>query len=238
MRITLYYAEGANCCERIRWALDYKKIAYALVDIDRQHDEILFRSISPFGRVPAMEVDGTPLTESMAMLELLEETTPSRPLNYTTPLLRAQVREVSEAVNSSIHPVQNSSVMRYFQPGWTKDDMRPVRANWIAKNLAKLQARLWLGSNFAVGERFTFADILVAVIFNKGIALGIDPGTLSRFEEHWAHLMRDDEIRLSCPLPRAHALCVSRDTYMSVGTDPQPQEAVPPQSVVVRSSPM
>lgn len=94
-------------CERIRWALDYKKIVHALVDIYSQHDEIHFKGISPFGRVPVMEVDGTPLTESMAMLELLEETTPTRPLNYTTPLLRAQVREVSEAVNSSIHPVQN-----------------------------------------------------------------------------------------------------------------------------------
>lgn len=211
MRITLYYAQGASCCERIRWALDYKKVDYALVDIDKQYDEVHFKSISPFGRVPVMEVDGTPLTESMAMLELLEETTPSHLLNYTTPFLRAQVREVSEAVNSSIHPVQNSSVIRYFQPGWTKDDMRPMRANWIAANLAKLQPRLWLGSKFAVGQHFTFADILVAVIFNKGIALGVDPGTLTRFEEHWTHLMRDDEIRLSCPLPRAHASCVCRN---------------------------
>jgi glutathione S-transferase len=152
-----------------------------------------------------MELDGTALTESMAMVELLEEIAPSPPLNYSTPLARAQVREACEAVNSSIHPVQNSSVVRHFRPDLSKNEMRPIRANWIASNLDKLKVRLWQSSSFAVGQQFTFADIFVAAIFRKGLELGIQRGALSSFETHWSFLMSHPTIRASCPLPEARA---------------------------------
>lgn len=110
------------------------------------------------------------------------------------------MREICEAVNSSIHPVQNSGVIRHFRPEWSKNDMRPVRAGWIATNLEKLAPLLWRESRFAVGDRFTLADILVAVIFDKGRALGIAAGRLAHFERHWVHLMSDAAIRASCPM--------------------------------------
>ena len=47
---------------------------------------------------------------------------------------------------------------------------------------------MWLTSQFAVGDQFTFADILVSVIFNKCVALGIDSAALPLFEEHWSAL--------------------------------------------------
>ncbi len=203
MQIKFYYAAGANCCDRVRWALDYKRMSYELVDIDSPHDARHLHSISPYGRVPVMELDGTALTESMAMVELLEELAPSSPLNYATALARAQVREVCEAVNSSIHPAQNSSIVRYFRPDLSKDEMRPIRANWIASNLVKLQTRLWQSSEFAVGQKFTIADIFVATIFRKGVELGMQTGAFGPFETHWKFLMLQSAIRMSCPLPEA-----------------------------------
>lgn len=203
MHIKFYYAAGANCCERVRWALDYKRVPYELVDLDQSYDEAHFLGISPFGRVPVMELDGTPLTESMAMVELLEEISPSPPLNYADSLARSRVREVCEAVNSSIHPVQNSSVIEHFRPDWSKDQMRIVRASWIGSNLERLQARLWLHSGFAVGSAFTLADIFVAAIFRKGVELGIEPPSLPAFANHWSFLMSQTAVRASCPLPEA-----------------------------------
>jgi maleylacetoacetate isomerase len=200
MQIKFYFAVGANCCDRVRWALDYKGIAYAAVDLDQAHDSAHFARISPFGRVPIMEIDGVPLSESMAMVELLEEIFPSPALTYSSPLARAQVREVCEAVNASIHPVQNSSVVRFFQPEWSKQQMQPVRAAWIRSNLTKLQSKLFLQSGFAVGVQFTLADIFIAAIFAKGLALGIPASTLPAYEQHWRWLMNDRAIRDSCPI--------------------------------------
>ena len=201
MRIKFYYVAGSNCCERVRWALDYKCISYELVDLESPHEKLHLSSISPFDRVPVMELDGAALTESMAMIEFLEEIVPSPPLTYTTPLARAHVREVCEAVNSSIHPVQNSSVVRHFRPDLSKIEMRPIRANWIASNLHKLQMRLWQSSGFAVGQQFTFADIFVAAIYRKGLELGMDRGAFRSFETHWSFLMSHPAIQASCPIP-------------------------------------
>ncbi|MEN9866230.1 MAG: hypothetical protein RL748_1820 [Pseudomonadota bacterium] len=210
MDIRFYYAAGANCCERIKWALDYKGIAYTQLNegtmsaADAEH----FIRISPFQRWPVLELDGKPLSESMAMLEWLEEWQPLPPLNYRDLMLRARVREASEVVNSSIHPVQNRAVVRFFHPFGPEQEMRLMRADWVANNLAKLAPLLWLDSSFAVGEQFTMADILVAVIYRKGVQLGmlelpdLDLD-LDDFAHHWAHLMSIDAVRASCPLAEA-----------------------------------
>ena len=200
MNLTFYYASGANCCDRVRWALDYKRIPYQLADMDGEFDQAHFAAISPFGRVPILEIDGMPLSESMAMLEWLEETFPQRPLGGASALARAKVREMCEAVNASIHPVQNSSVVAYFLPGYSKQQMRPLRARWIGSNLQKLESRLWQTSGFACNEQFTLADIFIALIYRKGVTLGLLPQQYPRYEAHWQFLLGIDDIRASCPL--------------------------------------
>lgn len=199
MALRLYAAAGANCCERVRWLMDYKRIPYELVDVECSADVSEFKAHSPFGRVPLLIVDGQPLSESMAISEFIEEVAPSPPMLGSSSLERAHVREICEAINASIHPVQNSSVVRYFQPTWTKDEMRPVRAEWVAQGLARLQSRLWKSSAYVVGERFSLADIFVAIMYKKAIALGARPSVLSLFASHWSHLMAQPAIRNSCP---------------------------------------
>jgi maleylacetoacetate isomerase len=197
MQIKFFYAAGANCCERVRWALDHKRVAYELVDLGAS--EVDLATISPFGSVPAMEIDGRALTESMAMIELLEELFPVPALNADTAMARARVREVCEAVNASIHPAQNSRIIRHFRPDWSGEQMRPVRAAWIANGLEQIAPRLWHDSRFVVGERFTFADIFIAAIYRKGVALGMEEGAHPHFSEHWSFLLSHDSIRASCP---------------------------------------
>jgi maleylacetoacetate isomerase len=199
MALILYIAEGASCCERVRWALAYKGQPHQLVDVEQPEHAGRLAAISPFGRVPILELEGRLLSESMAMLELIEELQPEPPLNYGDPWLRARVREVCEAVNSSIHPVQNSSVVGRLRPDWDKAAMRPFRRQWIAENLQALAPKLWRDSAYAVGDRFTLADILVAVMARKARALGLDAETLPAFERHWLHLMAQPRVAASCP---------------------------------------
>lgn len=200
MKLCLYSATAANCCERVRWAMDYKAIRYELIDVETLVEQGPFLAKSPFGRVPLLLIDGYAITESMAIAEFIEEIIPTPTLLGTTPIERACVREVCEAINSSIHPIQNSSVVRYFQPNMQKEAMRPLRAEWISTNLGKLRGRLWQSSSFAVGDKFTLADIFIAVMFKKALALGAALEPLADYDQHWHHLMSLPSVRDSCPI--------------------------------------
>ena len=183
--------------------MDYKGVQYELCGVDALDDFREFSEVSPFGRVPVLLTSGQPISESMAIAEYIEETAPTPALLGSSPLERARVREICEAVNSSIHPVQNSSVVRYFHPSCSKDDMRSLRAEWIEGNLCKLNGRLWRSGQFAVGHSFTLADIFVAVIFKKAEALGSSLRALAAYDAHWNYLMSVPTVRSSCPLAAA-----------------------------------
>ncbi|MFZ6875124.1 glutathione S-transferase family protein [Undibacterium sp. Di27W] len=200
MKIRFYHAPDANCCERLLWILDYKQIDYERIDVGLGDVGEQVRLLNPFARVPVMEVDGIALSESMAMAEFIEEIAPSPALQYQAAFARAQVREICEAVNSSIHPQQNGSTVRFFHPDWSREQMRPLRAKWLLMNLQKLQSRLWLGSQFAVGTQFTQADIFVAIIYRKAVDLGVTVTDLPDYEHYWKFLMSHESIRLSCPV--------------------------------------
>ncbi|MFZ6640519.1 glutathione S-transferase family protein [Undibacterium sp. TC4M20W] len=200
MKIRFYHAPDANCCERLLWILDYKKVTYERIDVGLGDVGEQVRLLSPFARVPLMEVDGIALSESMAMAEFIEEIAPNPPLQYTEAFARAQVREICEAVNSSIHPQQNGSTVRFFHPDWSREQMRPVRAKWLNLNLQKLQGRLWRSSQFAVGTQFTMADIFVSIIYRKALDLGVTSSDFPEYDEYWKFLMSDETIRGSCPV--------------------------------------
>jgi maleylacetoacetate isomerase len=199
MNFTLYFANGANCSDRVRWVLAYKGLVFEGIDVDATAGHPQFKAISPFGRVPVLVTGQATLTESMAIVEFLEELHPEPPLMPRNALERAQVREVCEAVNSSIHPVQNSSVLRTIRPEWNKDETRDFRWRWIATNLEKLRPLLWISSSYAVGDRFTLADIFIAVMHRKGIDLGAQVDEAQPFCKHWAFLMSRPAIAASYP---------------------------------------
>lgn len=198
MRLKLYFASGANCSDRVRWVLGYKGISYEAIDVDAI-DDATFLSIDPFGRVPLLLVDDAPLTESMAIVEYLETLYPKPSLMSQHAFEQARIREVCEAVNSSIHPVQNSRVVQTIRPDWTKEEVRLFRSDWIASNLEKLKPLLWRSSAYAIGDHFTLADIFIAVIYRKGVELAGGIFEVPSFRSHWDFLMSQPSIAASCP---------------------------------------
>src|SRR5690606_7498947 len=132
------------------------------IDVHSLTDDTTFRSVSPFGRVPVLMTADTPLTESIAIVEYLEEVIPEPPLMPQDPRGRARVREICEGINSSVHPMQNSSALRAIRPDWTKEETRLFRSRWIASNLEKLKPLLWRSSSYAAENQFTLADIFIA----------------------------------------------------------------------------
>jgi glutathione S-transferase len=183
MELILYSAEGSNSSQRVEWALKYKKIPYQI------H---LTNSLSfgAYGYVPALSIDGVIISESMAILELLEEAFPEFPLLPTEVPERARIREVCEYVNSTIHPAQNRTILNFLRPNLTEVEKKALRAEWIEKCLQNLRPRLFCDSGFAIGRTFSLADIFVAVIYQKGLTHGKSKD--SDYEDHWDKMSEID----------------------------------------------
>ncbi|MFM2599921.1 glutathione S-transferase family protein [Vibrio fortis] len=175
MDLVLYSAAGSNSSERVEWALNYKGISYNRVEVTSQELQTSYLAINPFGYVPSLSVDGVVLSESMAIIEYIEEIFDSRPLLGNEPLVRASVRRVCEFVNSTIHSPQNRTVLRFLRPELEEDSKRALRREWITRSLDKLRPSICLDSRFAIGRQFTLADIFIASIYKKALQHGSAP---------------------------------------------------------------
>lgn len=148
---------------RVRIALAYKRVPFTYVPVDlvgagAQHDPA-HRARNPMAQVPVLELDdGACLSQSIAILEWLEETRPDPPLLPRDPLARARVRQVAEVVNAGIQPLQNSGVQRHLEALGVP--VGPWLERWVGVGLAALEAMVRpLAGRFCVGDELSFADL-------------------------------------------------------------------------------
>ncbi|MBI1862361.1 MAG: glutathione S-transferase N-terminal domain-containing protein [Deltaproteobacteria bacterium] len=186
MKIELLHTVGSNCAQRVLWALQYKKIPHTRIDFDHLSEAEILR-VSPFGKVPAISVDGRGLAESMAIVEFLDEAFPEKPLLPKDMFQRGKVREVALLVDGTIHAVQNSKVSKFFHPEATKDEVFSYRAKWITRWLPKLEPLLFHNSEWAIGSSFSMADIFIVPLFVKGLFVGVELAQFPRFKRYLAH---------------------------------------------------
>jgi len=140
-----------------------------------------FLKRNPLGGLPVLELDdGRHLTESLAIIEYLEELHPSPPMIGTTPLERARVRELERIValgvlNSVATIFQNSHPFMAGRLKQSADAADNARAR-LATNLKVLDATL-AGRPFVAGERPTIADctLLAALEFAEFVQVPLDP---------------------------------------------------------------
>jgi len=198
MNIKLISAKGSNSSERVEWVLNFKNIVFEREECAEDPGEDYLK-INPMFRVPAMLVDGTPLSESIAMIEYLEEIQPTPPAFPGSAIEKAKIREICEIINATVHPVQNSKVARFFIPQLTNNQVRDFRKKWIFENLLKLSPLLFQQSKFAYGRDFSAADIFVAAMYRKGLELGIGLDELPTLTSHLRFLFGIEHIKSSCP---------------------------------------
>lgn len=175
MDLVLYSAAGSNSSERVEWALNYKGISYNRIEVTSQELQTSYLAINPFGYVPSLSADGVVLSESMAIIEYVEEAFDGRTLLGNELLVRASVRRVCEFVNSTIHSPQNRTVLRFLRPELEESSKRALRGEWITCGLDKLRPSICLDSNYAIGHQFSLADIFIASIYKKALQHGCAP---------------------------------------------------------------
>ena len=139
--------------------------------------------LNPQGLVPTLELDdGTPLTQSLAICEWLDEIFPEPPLLPGDALDRAKIRAFAFAIACDVHPVQNLKVLDRLRALKVPEDHVTAWARWVIEDgLEACQKLLPSASGpFCFGDRPTLGDVcLVPQLFNAR-RFGADLGGFDR----------------------------------------------------------
>ena len=167
MPLTLYSFWAATAPYRVRIGLALKGLEFDIVPVDlRAGDQhgAAYRTRNPQGLAPALETaEGELLTQSLAILEWLEETHPTPALLPPDPLGRARVRAMAAIVACDIHPLNNLRVHQALQGlGVSREDVNTWSARWVSDGFDALEAMVARhGGGFAYGDAPTLADCLL-----------------------------------------------------------------------------
>jgi maleylpyruvate isomerase len=211
MKLYTYFRSSA--AYRVRIALNLKGIAYDAVPVhllkgggEQRQEE--FRKINPSGLVPAFQDERITLTQSVAIIEYLDERFPAVPLMPQDMAGRARVRELAQIIACDIHPLNNLRVLRYLVHQLKLDEEAKNEwiRHWIREGLASLEAHLArdpAAGPFCHGGAPTMADcFLVPQVFNA-----------QRF---------DIDIEAYPNIARINALCVDLPAFAAAHPSKQP----------------
>ena len=187
MQLYNYYRSSASY--RVRIALALKGLDYVYKPVHLSKNEQFkesYAAVSASRLVPLLQDGEHTLTQSMAIIEYLDETYPLPPLLPPTPVGRARVRALAQDIACEIHPLDNLRVLRYLvrELKVSEDDKNRWYRHWVESGLEVVESRLAAQpSTFCHGETPTLADCtLVPQIFNA-----------QRFDcrlDHVPHVMR------------------------------------------------
>ncbi|WP_265502558.1 maleylacetoacetate isomerase [Paracoccus beibuensis] len=173
MTVVLHDYWRSSASYRVRIALNLKGIQFERRPVDlvegKQRDPAHLR-LNPQGLVPALEIDGLVLTQSLAIIEYLDETRPGPRLLPADPAARTQARALSLAIACEIHPLSNLKTLNRIEvlagkaarAAWNRDT---IRAGLEA--FERMLDHPSFTGTFCVGDAGSIADcVLIPQLYN------------------------------------------------------------------------
>jgi len=184
MKLHGYFRSSASY--RVRIALNLKGLRADHIPHHLRKGEQCapaYLAINPQGLVPALEDDGGGvLTQSLAIIEWLDETHPEPPLLPKDPLRRARVRAFAQAIACDIHPVQNTKVLARLRELNLPEEQVTAWAAWANREGLSACEKLIAGEAgpFCFGAQPTIADLCLVPQLANARRFGVDVSAFPR----------------------------------------------------------
>ena len=160
MKLFTFFRSSA--AYRVRIALNLKGLKYESVPkafAKNEHRAADYLAVNPQGLLPALALDdeGAVLSQSLAIIEYLEEKHSTPPLLPKDPLDRARVRSMALAIACDIHPINNLRVLNYLKKEFKQEEaaVNTWYRHWITEGFKGLEAQ---ARQFSASKRYCFGD--------------------------------------------------------------------------------
>ena len=173
--LKLYGYWRSSAAYRLRIAMNLKGICYEAVSVNiapsaGAQKEAEFKAMNPQMRVPVLQTDEGVLTQSMAILEWLEETYPDVPMLPAHAFQRAECRAFADTIACDVHPLNNLSVLSALKTDFkaSPEQVNHWYSDWILRGFAALEVSATKrASAFLYGDKPGLAEIcLIPQIYN------------------------------------------------------------------------
>ena len=200
---TLYGCWRSSASHRLQIGLRLKQLPFTYkpvsLDAGEQHSP-WYRAINPHGEVPTLVVDGTAWTQSLAILESLDEQHPDQGIALLPRDAdqRRQCRAIAEHINSSLQPLLLPARLRQPLLQAADSDVEPALRDAIAQGVQNHQRQAlahlnaWLSNvagPFCLGTDPSLADVMVVAHLESAMRLGLDLNPLRRLSDLHSHCM-------------------------------------------------
>ncbi|HEY5808550.1 MAG TPA: maleylacetoacetate isomerase [Povalibacter sp.] len=158
----LYTFFRSSAAFRARIALNLKGLQFDSIPkafAKNEHRAPDYLALNPQGLIPALEDDGVVLSQSLAIIEYLDERFPAPPFLPADPLGRARVRSMALAIACDIHPLNTLRVLNYLRGELQQDDAGVNRwyRHWVTEGFAGLEQQV---RTYTSARRFCYVDAL------------------------------------------------------------------------------